>query len=257
MAGFFNLLSNLVNAIRRGRANTGTEIGLCKYQQDNKLDHWFSLLGLILGKGELSFRLAPVGVLQGRNREWEVRRWEGEEAGSSSVTEIHIYEQLICRLKDSCVPLYNILLALLYIKEALKWISSKAKLQIWQMGVSHRCCCLWRCEASHRGGHPVWIQTLFFLFWDEEGKNTQYMWKGKSWISFDICYQMPAMKKQVLVNTSYAVGCGTPHSSHCAQRRKSLITDSLLLGLPPSSYLNCYKIYEGEERQPPFISVVC
>lgn len=181
MAGFFNLLSNLVNAIRRGRANTGTEIGLCKHQQDCKLDHWFSLLGSVLSKEELSFSLAPVGVLQGRNWEWEVRRREGEQPSSSSVTEIPIYEQLMCRLKDSCVPLYNILLALLYIKEALKWISSKAKLQIWQMGVSHWCWRLWHCEASHRGGHPVWIQTPSFIFQDyKEGKNMQYMWKGKS-----------------------------------------------------------------------------
>lgn len=73
MAGFFNLLSNLVNAIRRGRANTGTEVGLCKHQQDYKLDHWFSLLGLVLSKEKLSFSLVPVGVLQGRNWEWEVR----------------------------------------------------------------------------------------------------------------------------------------------------------------------------------------
>ena len=35
---------------------------------------------------------------------------------------------------------------------------------------------------------------------------------------------MLAMKKSVLVNTSYVVGCGTPHSSPRAQKRKSLIT---------------------------------
>ena len=34
---------------------------------------------------------------------------------------------------------------------------------------------------------------------------------------------MPAMQKPVLVNTSYVVGCGIPHSSPRVQKRKSLI----------------------------------
>lgn len=38
-----------------------------------------------------------------------------------SKSDIH-HEHLMCHLKDSCVPLYNILLALLYIKEARKKI---------------------------------------------------------------------------------------------------------------------------------------
>lgn len=81
-------------------------------------------------------------------------------------------------------------------------------------------------------------------------RNKREMRKGKNWVSLDICQLYGACHEQVSASQHFLRG-GMWHTTlltPCTEEEITDNCDSLLLGLPRSSYLNCQKIYPGEER---------
>lgn len=164
----------------------------------------------------------------------------------------------MCRLKDSCVPLYNILLVLLYIKEHWNGFLLKPNFRFgkWVFPTGAGVCDVVRQVTEETTLCESRNLLLSSKMMKKEKKICNICERGRVGSLFIFATRCLPWKSKCLLTlpTWWDVAHHIPHP---AQRRKSLITDSLLLGLPPSSYLNCYKIYEGEDRQPPFISVAC
>lgn len=115
-------------------------------------------------------------------------------------------------------------LALLHIKEALKQIPPQTLNLASRHFPAVRVCDTTQ-RKSRRRPPRVNSPTFFHLLRRRREETRERCERGRigSLLIF-ASYTVPATSKSALLSTSSVVGCGTPHSSPPAQRRKSLIT---------------------------------